>query len=189
MPASHRGDARGVTRASVRRSSAGATPCALRSICPQAGLTYALLHRTTRTQPGTRAMESLLLWYFLLAAAAGMIASLGERSWWAFFGISLLFTPAVGIVLALFAAAKEPPAQASIVDRLTAREFRKCPHCAELVRRDATRCKFCGNSMHAPAIPGRIPNQGTEAAVVKRSAAVASQAATQHRRAVAGRAS
>jgi hypothetical protein len=134
-------------------------------------------------------MESLLLWYFLLAAAAGMIASLGERSWWAFFGLSLLFTPAVGIVLALFAAAKDPPAQPGIVDRLAAREFRKCPHCAELVRRDAMRCRFCGSSLDALTVPHRIGIQGAEAAAVSRSAAGAFQAATQRRRAMAGRAS
>lgn len=126
-------------------------PCALRSICPHAGVTYALSRRTIERTPPSFAMESFVIWYFLLSIAAGMIASLGSRSWWAFFALSLLFTPAIGIVLALFAASREPQAQPGIVDRLAAREFRKCPRCAELVRREATKCRFCGGSLNAPA--------------------------------------
>ncbi len=133
-------------------------------------------------------MESLIIWYILLAIVAGMIAALGDRSWWAFFGISLLFTPAVGIVLALFAASPEPRAQPDIVERLAAREFRACPHCAERVRREASMCRFCGGLLEAPVAPRSAPALGVGKIATQETAA-APQKRPQSLRAVAKRAS
>lgn len=140
------------------------------------------------TNPPPEAMESLIVWYVLLAMVAGMIASLGARSWWTFFGISLLFTPAVGIVLALFAASPEPRAQPDIAEILAAREFRACPHCAERVRREASKCRFCGGLLDMPVVPRSAPALGVGKIAVQETAA-APQARPQSLRAVAKRAS
>lgn len=89
-------------------------------------------------------MEYLIV-FILCGIAAGIIAANKGRSvaGWAFLGV--LFGP-IGVLLALVVAKN----QAAIDQRaIAAGESRKCPMCAEVVKREAVVCKHCGSPLSA----------------------------------------
>ena len=94
--------------------------------------------------------ESMIVILIACGTTAGIVASNKGRSvaGWCFLGV--LLGP-VGVLMALVVARNE----AEIESRAVASgESRKCPHCAELVKAQATTCKHCGKDiepMPAPA--------------------------------------
>ena len=79
--------------------------------------------------------------WVVLSALAGSIAQAKGRSAAAYFFCSILFSPLVGIILAL---AVSPDNAALERKALRDGKARKCPACAELVKPDAIKCKHCG---------------------------------------------
>lgn len=85
-------------------------------------------------------MELYLLIGVLCGVAAALLAQNKGRSL-AMGGVLGLLLGPLGLLIVAIA-----PADAGQVDDSAIRrgEARKCPSCAELVRADASRCRFCG---------------------------------------------
>ena len=87
---------------------------------------------------------AILYWFllcFIPGIVVGMIAADKGRSFAGFFLLSLVFTPLIGLMAALIAMPCEakmhgPPC-----------EGRKCPFCAEIIKQEATMCRFCGREL------------------------------------------
>lgn len=97
--------------------------------------------------------------YLFFAGVAAVLAERKGRSGIEFFAIALFLTPLAGIVGALVA---EPNWKRAEDKRLKSGRERKCPHCAEFVKREANTCRFCGRDMpreEPPASPPSPPKQ------------------------------
>jgi len=81
-------------------------------------------------------LEIAFGWLFL-AVVVGIIAANRGRSGFGWFLLSLVISPLIGgiLVLALGAPKSDPSSDG---------EHRKCPACAEWVKREAVKCKHCG---------------------------------------------
>ena len=86
-------------------------------------------------------MEFLIAW-FLLALIPALIAQKKGRSlglWW-FYGFMLF---PVALVHSLIMKADA----ATIERQQLSQGMRKCPHCAELIKKQANVCRYCGRDM------------------------------------------
>jgi hypothetical protein len=88
-------------------------------------------------------VEILLIIWVLFGVAAAMIMSNKGRSGCGGFALGFLLGP-FGLIIALVLQKdhKELESQA-----LTSGDMRKCPQCAELIRREARKCRFCGSEV------------------------------------------
>lgn len=77
--------------------------------------------------------------YLILCFFAGTIASRKGRSACGFFLLSLICTPVVGLIGACIARSRED----KIADREYSTGKKKCPACAEFVKKEAMVCKHC----------------------------------------------
>ena|SRR6266849_8936295 len=76
-----------------------------------------------------------------LCIAAAVIASRKGRSGLGFFLLSVIFTPLIGIIAALIV----NPNQKKLEEKqLASGTLKRCPYCAEIVKREARLCRHCG---------------------------------------------
>ena len=85
-------------------------------------------------------MEWIVFW-FAVAIVVGMYASSKGRSGFGYFLLSCLLSPIIGF---LFAAIASPNREKAEQYALRSGDLRKCPFCAELVKKEAIVCKHCG---------------------------------------------
>ena len=90
----------------------------------------------------------ILLW-IVLSALVGAYANSKGRSAIAYSLLSLILSPIVGIILAIVA---EPDFDKLEKRAVSAGKHRKCPYCAEWVKKEANICKHCGKEL-AKIIP------------------------------------
>ena len=86
--------------------------------------------------------------WILLSVLAAVIAARKERGWFLILVASLIFSPIVGLFLALAIRS-----QAQLARRDRSYTLRVCPYCSEVVRRSAWKCSHCGESLPEAAPP------------------------------------
>lgn len=111
-------------------------------------------------------MEIFLGWV-VLSIVAGAIASGKGRNGIGVFFLSLLLSPLVGLIVAGFMQRAETIDQAQAARSGAAGDYRKCPFCAEAIRREAVKCKHCGSEVApllslTPQSPAPAPSQTPE---------------------------
>lgn len=91
----------------------------------------------------------ILLWILVFVFSfvlSGVLAARRGRSVIGFLLISLLLSPLISIVVVLLVGKSEK----GMERKALANGYKKCPACAELVRREAKICKHCGTEFEAP---------------------------------------
>jgi ribosomal protein S14 len=84
-------------------------------------------------------MWIFILWIFF-CFVAGKIAANKGRSGFGFFLLAFLLSPLVGIICAALASPDKRALDRRAVEN---HEKKRCPHCGELIARQATICRFC----------------------------------------------
>ncbi len=90
----------------------------------------------------------LLLAWGLLAIAVGAYWEKRGRSFVGGLLVSFFFSPLLGVLIGLFLSPdSEAVARTGVADG----DLKRCPHCAEAIRKEARVCRFCGRDQ--PAVP------------------------------------
>lgn len=89
-------------------------------------------------------MEYIFIW-LLFGIVAAAIASGKGRSGCGWFLIGALLGP-FSLVVALMPSAEQKDEQKAVAEGVSD-EYRKCPMCAEAIRKEAVKCRYCGSEI------------------------------------------
>lgn len=94
-------------------------------------------------------MTIVVVW-LIASVVVGAIAGSRGRNGFGWTLLALLISPLLAGILALVLPSKVPGQEPLSV---VAGTGRKCPMCAELVRREAVKCRYCGADLPSLDIP------------------------------------
>jgi hypothetical protein len=88
-----------------------------------------------------------ILGWIVFSVVAALISSNKGRGFFGVFFLSLLLSPVVGLIVALVMDSKAQLDAKGAMATGAQGDFRKCPFCAEAIRKEAIKCKHCGSDV------------------------------------------
>jgi hypothetical protein len=116
----------------------------------------ALEHKKAGLANGFLQFVTWAIFWIFFSGIAAVIASSKGRSGIGFFMLSFFLSPLIGIVAALVANSDTTAIEQNAI---ASGDQKKCPFCAELTKREAVECRFCGSENYRPRLPARRESQ------------------------------
>jgi hypothetical protein len=102
-------------------------------------------------------MELFIFW-LAFSLIPAIVASKKGRSGFGWFCLSALISPILALLFVLIVS----PIEANVEEaKLSSGENQKCPECAELVKAEAIKCRFCGAALGVSKESDDTPTEDT----------------------------
>lgn len=101
-------------------------------------------------------MEIFVLW-LVFSIIVAVLANHRGRSGLGWFLLACLISPLIAGLLVLIFPTKEGRDMARAQQTGAYAGYRKCPYCAEVVRREAIKCMHCGSDIRSTASSAETP--------------------------------